>query len=98
MDRMKQILLAVGFASIFTIVSWAAVSLPPERSSEDWIRIPGSMLQIPGGLVAAALAIFLSPQGIHGIDEFEWIILPMTWIFYFAVSYWILRRATKMLA
>jgi hypothetical protein len=40
---------------------------------------------MPGGLVAAMFAMLFSPQGVHGMEEFDWIVLPANLIIYFGL-------------
>ena len=93
------VLTAGGLALILTAASWMAVNLPLQRQSEDWLRVPGAMLQMPGAIVAALVAMLLSPQGGHGIDQFAWLIMPVTWLTYFLFIAWlILRRLARAMA
>jgi hypothetical protein len=82
-------------AASLTFVSWAGLNLAPYRKNWFWVGYPGALFSIPGGLVATLLAGLFSPQGFHGIDDFAWVVPPINLVFYFVVSFLILRRMRR---
>src|ERR1700723_1951825 len=55
------------------------------------VGIVGASLLFPGILFAGVWAMVFSPQGVHGLSDYEWIIAPASWIAYFAVGVVICR-------
>jgi hypothetical protein len=72
---------------IFSTLGWLGM---PERPVIYADAIPGvkiveALFATPGGLVAAMLAMLFSLQGVHGIEDFDWIVLPANLIIYFGL-------------
>jgi len=53
------------------------------------------LLLFPGELVAIVLARFLLPGGIHSIGLVFWVVLPITWSFYFILTWGVLYLRQK---
>jgi hypothetical protein len=88
MRKSGSILLsALAFSSVLSLAGWAALSLA--HRNDNWISLGylGGFLEMPGGFFAALLAMLFSPQGVHGIDDFEWAVLPFDLLFYFLAFY-----------
>jgi hypothetical protein len=73
---------------VFSIIGWFGM---PDRAPTYLDAIPGvsifkALFNLPGGFIAAALAMVFSPQGGHGIDQFFWIVLPANWVIYFGLT------------
>jgi|ERR1700719_1335280 hypothetical protein len=84
-------------AIIFSTLGWLGM---PERPVIYADAIPGvkiveALFAMPRGLVAAMLAMLFSPQGVHGIEDFDWIVLPANLIIYFGL-FTILRGLPKL--
>lgn len=82
-------------ATTLTGMGWVGTQL---ESPGYWLWYDlGVMLLGPGGVIATIAAILFSPQGVHGIEQYDWMILPATWFFYFLLTVWILFRLIQML-
>jgi hypothetical protein len=74
-------------AIILSTLGWLGM---PERpviyaDAVPGVKIVEGIFAMPGGLVAAMFAMLFSPQGVHGMEEFDWIVLPANLIIYFGL-------------
>jgi hypothetical protein len=74
-------------ATVLTIVGWALYNFVPTGSAfGKFCGIIGGILIMPGGFFAAFVAMLFSPQGGHGMSDYAWLIVPMTWVIYFVIG------------
>jgi len=78
-----------------TFYAWAGPNLARQSENWDWVAYPGAFLSMPGVFVAVFLAAIFSPQGFHGADDFDWIIAPSNFVFYFVLSFLVFRRISR---
>ena len=72
------------------LVIWAALYLAPEDQSWEWIVYPGVILALPGAFPAAMIALYFTHQ--HGMDKTAWMVIPLNLVFYFVLTFLVLRR------
>ena len=66
-----------------TIIGWSASHFSRIRSDFGAsCAVVAAFLLLPGGLVPAGIAMIFSPQGVHGIGEYSWIMPPGSWLAY----------------
>ena len=88
-----RIVLSLAIATALSLLGQMAVSYPIELPFSFIIRNLGpTLVEGPGGVFAAVLAVCFSPQGGHGLEDFMFTAVPFTWLFYFALTCWIVFR------
>jgi hypothetical protein len=85
-------------AATVTFLDWAALHWVPQKERWHWFIYPSGILGAPGSIVAVILAALLSPQGFHGVSDYESLVSPVNFIFYFFVFLYLLRRLSKQRA
>jgi len=81
--RKRRYLWPAIWASLLTfIASFPSISSDYRGSLEAGMLLIGAFLQIPGMVPAILLNSVLGESGVHG-DEFDAVILPLCWAFYF---------------
>ena len=88
-------LLAAFMAVIPAEIGWIAVYLSDKPHPSQAVLVLGLLLLTPGWVVAGSTAWILSPQGLHGIDKFFWLSVPVSWLFYFLLFSGWLGRAFR---
>jgi len=59
------------------------------------LKIVEGLFALPGGLIAAFVAMVVSPQGGHGPDQVSWLVLPVNLVIYFVIVYFIVSRRAR---
>lgn len=90
-EKFKARLLSFVLASIVTCVGWVCFTFKDRGGANVVIELFGLLLW-PGGVLAAVVALLFSPQGGHGVEEYEWLVAPVSWLVYFAIFLRIVRR------
>lgn len=87
-EKLRPLILPVVIATLFAFVGWLGM---PDRAPSYFNAWPGFvilevMFALPGLTFAAVIAMVSSPQGIHGMDQFIWVIFPVNWVTYFILT------------
>jgi len=88
-------LLSAGLATVVTLLGWVAMHYPASHKTIGWIRFVAVLLEFPGAVGAALAAMIFSPQGVHGLDDFAWMISPLNWMADFVFFSWLFLRRSR---
>jgi hypothetical protein len=94
-DVKFSVICSILASSVVTFISWAGVNLASSSQSWQWIAYLGAILSLPGSYLAVFFAAIFSPQGFHGGDDFSWVVAPFDLLFYFALSFLLVRSMRR---
>jgi hypothetical protein len=86
-EQLRRPFWPATLAIILSVLGWLIIPRRPVIYADaiPGVEIVEAFCALPGGFLAAMMAMFFSPQGVHGIEQFAWIILPANLVIYFAL-------------
>ena len=86
-EKLRHLFWPAIIAIVFSTLGWLGM---PDRpliyaDANPGVKIVEVLFAVPGGLIAAFIAMLFSPQGVHGMEQVAWIVFPANLVIYFGL-------------